>query len=147
MDAPITEALPQAFIVSELQLACPSLAALPRHVRWSLDSLRHTNECLGRISTPAHATVGAGPRDRAAGRTLAADQRCVRSYPAQIEGPEISGTRDGDHRQRDSADVAMQGPVGLPDGACMAGTRQLEMNEPRRVHASAHGTIDGSSLG
>ena len=35
---------------------------------------------------------------------------------------EISGTCDGDHRQRDSADVAMQGPVGLPYGACMAGT-------------------------
>jgi len=51
----------QAFFVSELQVAprCWRRAA-SRHLRWPLDSLRHINECLGAISTPAHAAVRVG---------------------------------------------------------------------------------------
>ena len=142
MDAPITGALPQAFIVSELQLARPSLAALPRHVRWSLDSLRHTNGQRPLMPLSAQGPATVPPVARSQPTSDAFGRISHRS-----RGQRFSGTRDGDHRQRDSADVAMRARLAFRMVLAWRVPRQPEMNEPRRVHARAHRTIDGSSLG
>ena len=80
-----------------------------RHMRWSLVSLRHTNECLGPISTSAHAALRAiratmPPRAHARSRPS-----CVRSYRVQIEAWELSGARHADHRNREYAGVQCRG--------------------------------------
>jgi hypothetical protein len=82
MEAPVTKALPQAFIVSELQL--------PARRSPRVAGSQPTSDAFGRIP------------HRSRGQRSAVHAMVTTA--------------------KDSADVAMQGPVGLPYGACMAGT-------------------------